>query len=150
MSTILQKELVQNGELIQGYDTVHAAEWCSPSFLKSKVCTRASAEHGEVTLEASLKTPFGSYTKSFTFDSNVSFIWQPFSKLKVTFTITNLSIDDDQVSFDISAKISIKVPFLGWKSKTFTHHFEFGTLLHSEVLNSIDEATFASLLAIQE
>ncbi|CAM1344357.1 hypothetical protein [Tenacibaculum amylolyticum] len=148
-TTTLSENLVQNEAFIEGYDFANAAEWCSPSFLKCKICMGASATRGKVTLTASFKTPIKNFTKRFTFDSNVSFTWQPISRFKVTLKISNLTINDHEVSFDVSAKISVKVPVFGWKSKTFKHHFDVPVFNFEQdkALDNIDDAAFTYLLA---
>lgn len=148
-TTTLSENLVQNEAFIEGYDFANTVEWCSPSFKKCKICMGASANQGEVTLTVSLKTPIKNFTKHFTFNSNVSFTWQPNSRFKVTLKISDLTINDYEASFDVSAKISVKVPVFGWKSKTFTHHFDVPVFSaeQNKALDTIDDTAFAYLLA---
>jgi hypothetical protein len=144
MSKILN---IKDGALIEGYDSLAAVQWCTPSFLGSSACVSASAVKGQVTITISLNTPFGSVSKSFHFNTNVSFTWQPFGKFKITVSVTNLSDKDGVFSFDLGLNPCVDVPFLGWKCFNYSHHFVVPTILNG-IENDIDDSQFSSLLAL--
>lgn len=137
---------VENGAVYEGYDYSTAAEWCSPSFLGCSVCVGASAVKGLVTISMSLKTPFGNVSKSFSFNSDVSYTWQPFGKFKITISITNFNEADGVFSFDLGVNPCIDIPILGWKCFMYNHHFNVPLLL-TGIQNDIDDSQFASVLA---
>ncbi|MGH2667343.1 hypothetical protein, partial [Flavobacterium sp.] len=138
---------VENGAVYEGYDSLAAAEWCSPSFLGCGICVSASAVKGQVTITIGLKTPFGNVSKSFNFNANVSYTWQPFSKFKITVSITNFNEADGVFSFDLGLNPCVDVPFLGWKCFNYSHHFVVPVVLHG-IQNEIDDSQFASILAL--
>lgn len=137
---------VENGAVYEGYDNLTAAEWCSPSFLGCSVCVGASAVKGLVTITLGLKTPFGNVSKSFSFNSNVSYTWQPFGKFKITISITNFNEAGGVFSFDLGLNPCVDIPVLGWKCFTFSHHFDIPLVLPG-IQNDIDDSQFASVLA---
>ena len=144
MSKILN---VENGAVITGYDSLAASEWCTPSFLGCSMCISASAVKGQVTITIALKTPFGNVSKSFSFNTNTSFTWQPFSKFKTTVSIANFNEAGGVFTFDLGVNPCVDVPFLGWKCFNFSHTFTVPLLLHG-IENEIDDSQFASILAL--
>ncbi len=125
---------LKNGAVITTFDAA-AIEWCSPSFLGCKICASATADKGNVTLTLSLKTPFGNISKSFSFSTNISYTWKPFSKLKLTIDIANLTEDGGVVSFDLGLKPCVDVPIWGWKCYSFHHHFVIPIPVKAEELD---------------
>jgi hypothetical protein len=144
MSKILN---VENGAVYEGYDSLAASEWCTPSFLGCSMCVSASAVKGQVTITLGLKTPFGNVNKSFSFNTNTSFTWQPFSKFKITVSIANFNEASGVFSFDLGLNPCIDVPFLGWKCFNYNHTFSVPLLLHG-IENEIDDSQFSSILAL--
>jgi len=138
---------VENGAVYEGYDYLSASEWCTPSFLGCSMCVAASAVKGQVTVTLGLKTPFGNVSKSFSFNSNVSYTWQPFSKFKITVSITNFNEAGGVFSFDLGLNPCVDVPFLGWKCFNYSHTFSVPLLLHG-IQNEIDDSQFSSILAL--
>ncbi len=138
---------VENDALIVGYDSLAAVQWCTPTFLGCGACISVSAVKGQVTITIELKTPFGNVSKSFQFNSNVNFTWQPFSKFKVTVSISNLNESNGTFSFDLSINPCISIPIVGQKCFNFSHHFVVPTVLNG-IQNEIDDNQFTSLLAI--
>lgn len=144
MSKILN---VENGAVYEGYDSLAASEWCTPSFLGCSMCISASAVKGQVTITLGLKTPFGNVTKSFSFNTNTSFTWQPFSKFKITVSITNFNEASGVFSFDLGLNPCVDVPFLGWKCFNYSHTFSVPLLL-AGIQSEIDDSQFTSLLTL--
>ncbi|QSB25210.1 hypothetical protein [Flavobacterium sp. CLA17] len=144
MSKILN---VENGAVYEGYDSLAASEWCTPSFLGCSMCISASAIKGQVTITLGLKTPFGNVTKSFSFNTNTSFTWQPFSKFKITVSITNFNEASGVFSFDLGLNPCVDVPFLGWKCFNYSHTFSVPLLL-AGIQSEIDDSQFTSLLTL--
>ena len=138
---------VENDAVYEGYDSVTAAEWCTPSFLGCSVCVGASAVKGQVSVSIGLKTPFGNVSKTFSFNANVSYTWQPFSKFKITVSITNFNEADGVFSFDLGLNPCVDVPFMGWKCYNYSHHFVVPVVL-AGIHNNIDDSQFASMLAL--
>ncbi|MBP1224423.1 hypothetical protein [Flavobacterium sp. 1355] len=138
---------VENGAVYEGYDSLAASEWCTPSFLGCSACISASAVKGQVTITIGLKTPFGSVNKSFSFNTNTSFTWQPFSKFKIAVSITNFNEASGVFSFDLGLNPCIDVPFLGWKCFNYSHTFTVPLLL-AGIESDIDDSQFVSLLTL--
>jgi hypothetical protein len=138
---------VENGALISGYDNLAASQWCTPSFLGCSACVSVSAVKGQVTITVSLNTPFGNVSKSFNFNTNVNFTWQPFSKFKITFAISNFNDSDGVFSFDLSINPCVDVPILGWKCFNYSHHFVVPVVLNG-IQNEVDDSHFTSILAL--
>ena len=138
---------VEEGAVYEGYDNLFASEWCTPSFLGCSVCVAASAVKGQVTLTIGLKTPFGNVSKSFSFNTNVSYTWQPFSRFKITVSITNFNEAGGVFSFDLGLNPCIDVPFVGWKCFNYSHHFSVPLALNG-IENNIDDTQFASIIAL--
>jgi len=138
--------IVENGAVYEGYDSINAIQWCSPSFLGCSVCVSASAVKGMVTISVGFNTPFGNVSKTFNFNSNVSYTWQPLSRFKLTISITNFNEAGGVFSFDLAANPCVEVPIMGWKCFMFSHHFEVPLVL-TGIQNDIDDSQFASVLA---
>ena len=141
---------VKEGAVYTEYDYADAAQWCTPSVMGVSACIGASAEGGIVTLNITLKSPFGNWTKSFQIDTNTSFTWQPVSRVKIVISITNLNDSGGTVSFDLGGQVCVDVPFFGWKCVGLSHHFSIPLPFAADALkaNSLDENQFAAILAL--
>lgn len=137
---------VENDAVYEGYDNSTAIQWCSPTFLGCSVCVGASAVKGLVTITLGLNTPFGNVSKNFSFNSNVNYTWQPFSKFKISVSITNFNEAGGVFSFDLGLNPCIDIPYLGWKCTNFSHHFNVPLVL-AGIHNDIDDSQFASVMA---
>lgn len=118
--------LAQNQGVYSDYESVMpTASWCTPSLLGFSVCVDASASGGVVTLKLTLRTPAGSYSKTFQFNSNVCFDWNlpiPLSP-GVGICISDLTTSP-RVSFTLTLKLCISVPIVGRKCISWSHRFE--------------------------
>lgn len=148
---------VANDQVYTGFDSMATIQYCTPSFLGCKVCLGANTSGSSVTLSVSVSTPFGSYTKSFKFSSNVCFTYQPVSLFKVELCIKNFKKVGHTISFDVSVKGCLKVPIFGWKCSSYSHHFSVPTpfsdshaslLSDSDDINEKDYTTFLALYAL--
>ena len=137
---------VEVDKTYDGYDSVAAIEWCSPSFLGFQICISASADNGEVVLTVTLKTPIGNYSKQFSFSADVSFTWQPIAQAKVTLSVTGFTESDGVISFTLGLKPCIDVPILGWKCYSFSNKFNIPIKLAE--FSDLDNNAFASLIAM--
>lgn len=141
---------VENGAVYNEFDYATAAQWCTPSVLGCSACIGASAQGGIVTLTITFNTPFGNWTKSFQFDTNTSFTWQPIPRVKLVIAIANLTEANNTVSFDLSGQICVDVPFIGWKCVGLSHHFDIPLPFAADALQAskLDDNQFAALLAL--
>lgn len=117
--------LVQNNSVYSDYESaLPAVNWCTPSFMGFNICVNASASGGVVTLQLTLNTPFGSYSKTFNFNSNVCFEWGLPIRLgpSVKVCVTNLSTSPN-VSFTLSLELCITLPIIGKKCVKWSHDF---------------------------
>lgn len=117
--------LVTNQSVYTDYESVQASlNWCTPSFMGFSICANASASGGIVTLQLVLNTPFGSYSKTFNFNSNVCFDWNLPIKFgpSVQVCVTNLQTSPN-VSFTLSLALCITLPFIGKKCVKWSHTF---------------------------
>lgn len=144
---------VQNQGTYNDFETVMpSATWCTPSFMGFSICANASASGGMVTLQLTLNTPFGTYSKTFNFNSNVCFEWGLPIRLgpSVEVCITNLNTSPN-VSFTLSLKLCISLPIIGRKCAGWSHTFNLPFASHNALgaanVSSDDLATLCLLLA---
>ena len=145
MSNLLTE--VEEGKLYSGYDTLAAIQFCTPSVLGCSACIGASVVDGYVSLNVSVNTPFGNVSKTFKITNNISFTWQPFSRFKVTITVTNFSSQGNNFNFDAGIQVCIQVPFVGWKCASYSHHFSIPTLVAGDAQKELDDYQVAALLS---
>lgn len=138
---------LEDGAIIEGYDSVTGAEWCSPTFLGCSVCVAASATNGQVSLTIGLKTPFGNVSKTFSFNANISYTWQPLSRFKITVSITNFNEANGVFSFDMGINPCVDIPVMGWKCFNYSHKFVIPVSFEG-ITSDIDDSRFASILAL--
>lgn len=145
--------LVENQGVYIDYESVQASiNWCTPSFMGFSICVDASAAGGIVTLKLTLNSPFGSYTKTFNFNSNVCFDWKLPIKLgpSIEICITNLRTSPN-VSFTLSLALCLTLPIVGKKCVKWTHTFNLPfmseQLLSAENAKPEDLTTLYVLLA---
>ena len=116
-------QLVKDNEVYTGFDDSSLVSYCTPRFMGFSICVDASASAGIVTITIKLNTPAGSYSKSFSFDSNTCFAWQPIPLAKLEVCIADFDTSSGEISFDLSIKLCVKVPILGWKCISYSHKF---------------------------
>lgn len=147
--------LVKNAQLLTepkqnenhtGYDSVNAISFCTPTYFGFGACAGVTATDGYVVLQLTAKTPIGDYTKSFKITKDITFTWSPISRIKISVSITNFKNEDGFFSFDFKGGICGKIPFLGWKCKTYSHHFSIAD--NQEKLQKLSDQEFSNLLAI--
>ncbi len=132
----------KENQIITSFDSFAPVQFCTPSFLGSKLCIGANVVGGFVTLSVSASTPVGSFSKSFKITNNISFTWNPIGVFKVEFKISNFKKVGSTFSFSASINVCVKVPFIGFKCKSFSHTFSIPTLLpqsHQALLNSKED-----------
>lgn len=152
MSKVLE---IKEGQTIVEFDSFAASQWCTPSVLGCSACFSASQSGGSVILTISLNTPFGNWSKSFSFKNNVCFSFQPVPKVKVEVCISNFKADANQICFTLGGKVCLNVPFLGWKcTPNLSHQFCIPLphmATHALVENdTIDDATFTNVLLLSQ
>jgi hypothetical protein len=145
--------LVENQSIHTDFESVQASiNWCTPSFMGFSLCVNASASGGIVTLQLVLNSPFGSYSKTFNFNSNVCFDWNLPIKLgpSVQVCITNLQTSPN-TSFTLSLALCITLPIVGKKCVKWTHTFNLPfmapQLLTAESVKPEDLVTLYTLMA---
>ena len=148
MNTIVNSEIIepqQNGNYTE-YDSVTSTQFCSPTYMGFGVCVGATAENGYLVLQLIGKTPIGNYTKSFKITKDISFEWSPISRFKISVAITNFKNSGGYFSFDFKGKVCGKIPFLGWKCASYTHHFSLPD--SQSKLEEISDQELAVLIAL--
>jgi hypothetical protein len=119
MSTIIA---VKSNEIYEGFDT-SSVKKCTPRVLGFGVCAELTANgDGSVTIRLTAETPFGNYSKSFTFNANVDFVFKPISRVEIKVSIRNFKVTKQVISFDLTLVGCIDFPRpVGKKcvSKTF-------------------------------
>jgi len=136
----------KKNQSITGYDALDVTEFCTPSILGVKVCAGAAVVGSYIALRLSLKTPIGNYTKTFKITKDVKFNWTLFDRFRVQVNISDFKETPDDISFDFAGRVGIKVPFLGWKYVSFSHHF----VIHKNQaqLENLSDAEYASIAAM--
>jgi hypothetical protein len=130
-----------NEQVYTDYDTFGIVEICTPSILGAKACIGANVVSNYVALTISARTPFGSVSKTFKITKNINFTWQPFGLFKLEVSITNFAKTGGTISFKISVKVCVKVPFLGWKCISYSRVISIPASFHetNAALFSADE-----------
>ena len=132
----------KENQVITGFDTFAAVQFCTPSFLGCKLCIGANVVGGFITLTVQASTPVGGFSKSFKITNNISFSWNPIGVFKVDFKISNFKKTGSTFSFNASFGVCLHIPFLGWKCATYSHTFTVPTIIHAahlSVLNAKEE-----------
>lgn len=103
--------LVQNNQVFEGFDSYAAVDWCTPSVLGVSACISANAAGGIVTIEITLRSPFGIWSKSFSFDSDTCFSWSPIPKVSIEVCISDFTTGSSDISFTLGGKICVDLFF---------------------------------------
>lgn len=148
---------IKENQVITGFDSFAQAQFCTPSFLGCRLCIGANVVGGFVTLSVQANTPVGGFSKSFRITNNISFSWNPIGVFKVEFKITNFRKTGGSFSFSASINLCLRVPFLGFKCKSFSHTFAIPTALadsHRQLMSakadddSFDTQEYSTLLLL--
>jgi hypothetical protein len=119
MSTITA---VKSNEVYEGFDT-SSIKKCTPSVLGFRVCAELIANgDGSVTMRLTAETPLGNFSKSFTFNANIDFVFKPISRVEIKVSIRNFKVTKQVISFNLTLAGCIDFPWpVGKKcvSKTF-------------------------------
>ncbi len=120
MSTITT---VKSNEVYEGFD-VRSIRKCTPSVLGFRACAEITANgDGSVLLRLTAETPFGNFSKQFTFNADIDFEFKPTDRVSIKVSIRKFKVTKQIISFDLGLKGCIKFPFpIGEKcvSKTFS------------------------------
>lgn len=146
MSNLLLTEVVE-GNVYTDYDNLAAVQFCTPTILGCNACINASVVDRYVVLGISLNTPLGLVSKSFKVTNNISFNWQPFSRFKLEVSVSNFSEAGNVFSFDAGGKVLVNIPFIGWKSIGYSHHFNIPAALAINE-KDLDDNQFSTLLSL--
>lgn len=118
MSTITT---VKSNEVYEGFD-LQSVRKCTPRVLGFRVCAEVSANgDGSVTITIIAETPFGNFSKSFKFNSDVDFEFNPIPRVSIKISIRDFKVTKQVISFTLKLEGCIDLPFVGEKcvSKTF-------------------------------
>ncbi|MEO1260890.1 MAG: hypothetical protein AAFZ15_18975 [Bacteroidota bacterium] len=140
--------MVKHGQTYTDYDNLALVEWCTPKYFGFQVCFSVTVEGKMVILTVTIKTPFGNYSKSFKFNSDLSWTWQPIGRAKVVISIGNFQDNGASISFDLTVKLCVKIPILGWKCISYTHHFVIPD--NPADTDNISASDFHAVLKLQE
>lgn len=120
MSTITT---VKSNAVYEGFD-VQSVRRCTPSVAGFRVCAEVSANGDRsVTLRLTAETPFGNYSKSFTFNSDIDFVFNPIPRVSIEISIRNFKVTNNTLSFSLKLEGCIDFPWpIGKKcvGKTFS------------------------------
>lgn len=150
MSTIT---VVKSNEVYEGFD-IQSVRKCTPSAAGFKVCAELTANGNKsVTMRLIAETPFGNYSKSFTFSADATFTFKPVSGVSITVSIRNFKVTNNAISFSLKLEGCIKLPWpVGKKCVSRSFNIELPmpglTAKSSEEMSSGDLALL--LLAAQD
>lgn len=145
---------IKEGQVVTSFASFSAApQFCTPTILGCKACITASISGGIVVLTVTLSSPIGTWTQSFSFNTNKCFTFQPNPRVKLELCISNFTASKNQICFTVGGKVCLKVPFLGWKcTPSFSRQFclPIPGIKSKENLDidSIDDLTFMNLLLL--
>ena len=136
----------KKNQSITDYDVLDIVEYCTPSILGVKACAGAAVVDRYIALRLTLKTPIGNYSKTFKITKDVHFDWTILGRFRVKVAIDNFKETAEDFSFDFTGKLGVKVPILGWKYISFSHHF----VIHKNQaeLGNLSDAEYASTAAM--
>lgn len=100
---------------------------------------------GYIAMKLTANTPIGSYSKTFKVTKDIDFTWQPISRFKLEVQVNDFQEYPEDISFEFAGKIGVKLPFLGWKYLSVTHHFSVPK--DNEILEN-PEPELAGVLAL--
>lgn len=120
MSTITT---VKSNEVYEGFD-IQSVRKCTPRVAGFRVCAEVTANgDGSVTLRLIAETPLGSFSKTFKFNADVTFEFNPIPRVSIKVFIRNFKVTKQVISFDLKLEGCIDLPWpIGKKcvSKSFS------------------------------
>ncbi|MBC8757388.1 hypothetical protein H2O64_22150 [Kordia sp. YSTF-M3] len=119
MSTITT---VKSNEVYEGFD-VRSIRKCTPSVFGFRVCAELTANgDGSVLIRLTAETPFGNFSKEFSFNTDIDFEFNPISRVSIKVSIRKFKVTKQIISFDLGLEGCIDLPIIGEKcvSKTWT------------------------------
>lgn len=137
--------LEHEGEIVTGYDSLPTVQWCTPSVAGISACITASASGGTATVAINLRTPIGSFSKSFAFNKNICYTWRPRPMISVTPCISNFRVSGNQLGFTLSIRGCVKLVFKNICTPTFSRQFSI-PLRATEAEYEISEEHYAQAL----
>ncbi len=149
MSTITA---VKSNEVYEGFD-LQSVRKCTPKVAGFRVCAELTANgDGSVQIRLTAETPFGNYSKTFSFSADADFEFKPISKVSIKVSIRNFKVTKQVISFNLKLEGCIDFPWpVGKKcvSKSFAISLPMPVLAakNTEELSSGDLALL--LLAAQ-
>ncbi len=118
MSTITT---VKSNTVYEGFD-IQSVRKCTPRVVGFRVCAEITANgDGSVVLRLIAETPFGNFSKSFSFNADIDFEFRPVPRVVIKVSIRNFKVEKQVISFDLKLQGCITLPIIGEKcvSKTF-------------------------------
>ncbi|QHI35475.1 hypothetical protein IMCC3317_08210 [Kordia antarctica] len=149
MSTITT---VKSNEVYEGFD-VQSVRKCTPSVLGFRVCAELTADgDGSVQIRITAETPFGNFSKTFSFNADVDFEFNPIPRVSIKISIRNFKVTDQTISFNLKLQGCIDLPFVG--KKCVEKSFDIKLPMPGLAAKSMDELSSGDLallmLAAQE
>lgn len=143
---------VENNAVYQGFDK-RSIKRCTPSVVGFRACAELVANgDGNVTLILTAESPLGNFSKTFSFNSNVDFEFNPIPAISIHVSVQKFRTGSDTISFELGLAACITLPLIGKKCIRVKFDIELPVLVASatnyEELSSGDIALL--LLAARE
>lgn len=143
MSTIIA---VTNNGVYEGFDE-NPVKRCTPKILGFGACAELSASGtGTVTLRLTAETPVKNFTKTFSFNSDISFDFSPIKGVEITVSIKNFKVTNDTISFNLGLEGCFDIPVFGKKCKNASFSIELPMPIVAA--NNIDDLSSGDLALI--
>jgi hypothetical protein len=129
---------VENNGVYQGFD-LRAVKRCTPEIFGLKACAELIAEgDGQVIINLTAESPLGNFTKTFSFNADADFEFKPIPRITIKVSVANFKVTDAEISFKLTLKGCIDVPFLGEKCDEISFDIELPMPLAFES-NNVEE-----------
>ena len=139
---------VQSGKSYEGFDASGSVQWCTPTCYKFGLCIGATAIGSELALVLAAKSPFGTHSKTFKITKDVNFDWSPFPVVKFVLEIDKFKSSGGYLSFNLTVKIGVRVPVLGWKYVSYDKDFHIKENASLEAVPEVSDSDLGMLMAM--
>lgn len=110
MSTITT---VRSNGVYEGFD-IESIRKCTPKVLGFRICAELTANgDGSVQIKVTAETPIRNFSKTFLFDADVDFTFNPIPNVSIKISIRNFKVTKQVISFTLKLEGCIELPIIG-------------------------------------
>jgi len=104
--------LVTDGQIVTGFDNYATETWCTGTHGGFQACVSVVPIDKSVKLTITIKTPVGSYSKSFVFSKDICFEFNPVKIAGIKVCISDFKLEDKQICFSFGGTLCVGIgPF---------------------------------------